>query len=216
MKKTTVIFDLDGTLLYTIEDLTDGVNYAMDKFGYPKHTVEEVTEFVGNGIRNLIERSVPGGAEDENFTRVFDAFRSYYSEHCMVKTRPYEGIPELLKALREKGVKTGIVSNKHDGAVKRLSEKYFGDNISIAVGEREGVRRKPAPDSLYSILKELGSEISESVYVGDSDVDIKTAANAEIDSVIVDWGFRSREFLIESGAELIISNPLELLEEFEF
>ncbi len=209
--KTTVIFDLDGTLLYTIEDLTDGVNYALNKFGYPLKTVEEVTRYVGNGIKMLIVRCIPNGEDNPDFNRVLAEFRTYYSENCMIKTRPYDGIPELIEELSAKNIKIAIVSNKNDVAVKRLCEKYFPEHIKTAVGERDGVKRKPAPDSVFAAVAELGSSIDESVYVGDSEVDIKTAANAGMDAVLVDWGFRSRELLESLGADVIISKPDQLL-----
>lgn len=209
--KTTVIFDLDGTLLNTIEDLADGVNHALEEYGYPSRSIEEVTAFVGNGIMNLIDLSMPGGKNNPDFYEVFGEFKSYYSEHCMEKTRPYDGITELLKELSARRIKTAIVSNKNDAAVKRLADKYFSGYINLAVGERENVKRKPAPDVIFEVLNEVGSAVDECIYVGDSDVDIRTAQNAEMDCVIVDWGFRNRDFLVKNGANVIISEPKELI-----
>ncbi len=209
--KNTVIFDLDGTLLNTIEDLADGVNHALSEYGYPRRSIEEVTAFVGNGIMNLIALSIPKGKDNPDFYDVFGEFKSYYSEHCMEKTHPYNGITELLKKLRKSGIKTAIVSNKNDTAVKRLADKYFSGYIDFAVGEREKVKRKPAPDVIFETLNELNSTVDECIYVGDSDVDIRTAQNAEMDCVIVDWGFRDRDFLVKNGARKIISTPEELI-----
>lgn len=210
--KKTIIFDLDGTLLNTIDDLADGVNHALTQFGYPPRTVEEVTAFVGNGIGNLIQRALPGGRENPDYENVFGEFREFYSENCMVKTRPYPGIPELLDELNTRGIVSAVVSNKNDLAVGRLAEKYFSGKVALAVGERDGIRRKPAPDSVIEVMNRLGAKAEEALYVGDSDVDIETARNAKIDCVSVDWGFRTREFLIKSGAGIIISKPIELLD----
>ena len=209
--KKLIIFDLDGTLLDTIGDLTDGVNHALERFGYPPRTVAEVTAFVGNGIGNLIARALPGGRENPDYDRVFGEFREFYSENCMIKTKPYPGVPELLRAIRGRGVVSAIVSNKNDLAVRRLKEKYFNDDVALAVGEREGIKRKPAPDSVLEVLRRMGAEAEEALYVGDSEVDVLTAKNAGIDLVAVDWGFRPREVLAESGAEKIISKPEDLL-----
>ena len=209
--KKIIIFDLDGTLLNTIDDLADGVNHALARFGYPLRSVEEVTAFVGNGIGNLIQRALPGGRENPDYENVFGEFREFYSENCMIKTRPYPGIPELLDELDARGIISAVVSNKNDLAVGRLAEKYFKGKMALAIGEREGIRRKPAPDSVLEVLNRLGAKADEALYVGDSDVDIETARNAKIDCISVDWGFRSREFLIKSGAGIIISKPAELL-----
>ncbi len=209
--KKFVIFDLDGTLLDTIDDLTDGVNHALEKFGYPPRTVADVTAFVGNGIGNLIARALPGGRKNPDYDRVFGEFREFYSENCAVKTKPYPGVPELLRALAERGAVSAIVSNKNDRAVRRLKEKYFQRDVALAVGEREGIKRKPAPDSVLEVLRRLGAKAEEALYVGDSEVDILTAENAGIDLAAVDWGFRPREVLAENGADVIISSPGELL-----
>ena len=210
--KKFVIFDLDGTLLDTIDDLTDGVNHALEKFGYPPRTVAEVTAFVGNGIGKLIARALRGGVKNPDYDRVLGEFREFYSENCAVKTKPYPGIPELLGALKERGIVSAVVSNKNDRAVGRLKEKYFNDDVALAVGEREGIKRKPAPDSVLEVLRLVGARPDEALYVGDSEVDVLTAANAGIDLVAVDWGFRPRETLIKSGADIIISKPEDLLD----
>lgn len=212
MKYDTVIFDLDGTLLNTLEDLADSVNFAMESCGFAKRTEEEVRCFVGNGIKLLIERAVPEGTEEKQIEKAFQAFRKYYGENCMVKTRPYKGIMEILEKLNEKGIKMAIVSNKVDSAVKELNNCFFKDYIDVAVGECENVRRKPAPDSVNKALELLGSDREKALYVGDSDVDIDTAKNSGMDCVSVSWGFRGREFLKEKGAEVIIDMPEELMD----
>lgn len=201
MKKTTVIFDLDGTLLDTLQDLADAVNYALRKEGMPERTIDEVRQFVGNGVRLLMIRAVPGGESNPLFEETFAQFKEYYGEHCNDNTKPYEGMIELLETLKSKGYSVAIVSNKIDFAVKELSVLYFKGIVPVAIGEKEGVRRKPAPDTVREALKELGRTAEESVYVGDSDVDIETAKNAGMPCISVLWGFRDREFLEEHGAK---------------
>lgn len=201
MKKTTVIFDLDGTLLDTLQDLADAANYALRKEGMPERTIDEVRQFVGNGVRLLMIRAVPGGESNPLFEETFAQFKEYYGEHCNDNTKPYEGMIELLETLKSKGYSVAIVSNKIDFAVKELSALYFKGIVPVAIGEKEGVRRKPAPDTVREALKELGRTAEESVYVGDSDVDIETAKNAGMPCVSVLWGFRDREFLEEHGAK---------------
>lgn len=201
MKKTTVIFDLDGTLLDTLQDLADAANYALRKEGMPERTIDEVRRFVGNGVRLLMIRAVPGGESNPLFEETFAQFKEYYGEHCNDNTKPYEGMIELLETLKSKGYSVAIVSNKIDFAVKELSALYFKGIVPVAIGEKEGVRRKPAPDTVREALKELGRTAEESVYVGDSDVDIETAKNAGMPCISVLWGFRDREFLEEHGAK---------------
>lgn len=207
----TVIFDLDGTLLNTLDDLTDSVNYAMEKYGYPVHTLEEVRHFVGNGLKKLIERALPDDVEPEQFQRVFDDFCAYYGENCAKKTCPYEGIPELLDTLRAQGIKLAIVSNKGDFAVQQLRDLYFPGKIEVAIGEKAGIRRKPAPDTVFEAMRRLGSDSAHSIYVGDSDVDIETAKNAGLDCISVTWGFRDRAFLGEHGAQYYVDAPEDIL-----
>lgn len=201
MKKTTVIFDLDGTLLDTLQDLADAVNYALRKEGMPERTIDEVRQFVGNGVRLLMIRAVPGGESNPLFEETFAQFKEYYGEHCNDNTKPYEGMIELLETLKSKGYSVAIVSNKIDFAVKELSVLYFKGIVPVAIGEKEGVRRKPAPDTVREALKELGRTAEEAVYVGDSDVDIETAKNADMPCISVLWGFRDLEFLEEHGAK---------------
>lgn len=213
MKKySAIIFDLDGTLLNTLEDLADSVNYALASNGFGMRSIEEVRMFVGNGIRKLIERAVPENTDIETVDSVFETFKSHYLGNMMNKTKPYDGIMELLRILSERGVRMGIVSNKYDPGVKGLNESFFSKYIKVAIGESADVAKKPAPDTVYEALKEMGIEKTETVYVGDSDVDIATAANSGLDCISVTWGFRDREFLKEKGASVIIDSPLEILD----
>ena len=212
MKYNTVIFDLDGTLLNTLEDLGDSVNFALKSFGYPTRTYEEVKSFVGNGIKDLLTKAVPIGTDEETTLRCLQAFKNHHKTNMQNKTLPYEGIIALLKELNSKGIKLGIVSNKYDFGVKNLNKYYFKDLIPVAIGEREGVRKKPAPDTVLTAMKELGSKKEECLYVGDSGSDMITAKNAGIKSVGVTWGFRDADSLRESGAIFLINSPKELLE----
>ena len=215
MKKTTVIFDLDGTLLDTLQDLSDAVNYALKKQGMPVRTVEEVRRFVGNGVRRLMIRAIPDGESNPLFEETFALFKTYYGEHCNDHTRPYDGVMELIGTLKEKGYAVAIVSNKIDSAVKELNELYFKGIIPVAIGDKEGIRRKPAPDTVFEALKELGKRKEEAVYVGDSDVDIETAKNAGIPCISVLWGFRDKEFLAEHGAQHYAATAEEILQYVE-
>ena len=201
-KYKTIIFDLDGTLLNTLEDLTDSTNYALAQFGMPVRSIEEVRTFVGNGIRKLIERAVPEGTTVEKTEQVFACFRSYYTDHCNCKTGLYPGVKELLFRLKEAGFLMAIVSNKAHPAVEALRELYFADVITVALGEREaeGIRKKPAPDMVELALQQLGSTGAEALYIGDSEVDRQTAANAGLDCLLVSWGFRERSLLETLGA----------------
>lgn len=214
MMKTysTVIFDLDGTLLDTLDDLWDAVNAALAKYRLPLRTREEVRGFVGNGIAKLIERAV-GDKDYPDMQGVLNAFKAYYGAHCKDKTSPYEGIMPLLKTLKERGVQTAVVSNKADFAVKLLAEEYFAGLLLEAVGENEegGIRKKPAPDSLLAVMQALRAESESVVYVGDSEVDIQTAQNAGVACISVTWGFKDRKFLEENGGELFVDSPLEII-----
>ena len=211
-KYDTVIFDLDGTLLNTIEDLAASVCYALSNNGMPERTVDEVRSFVGNGIGKLMERAVPSGTDGNIIEKALGDFREHYRVHCMDLTHPYTGIREMLEEMKRCGFKTAIVSNKADFAVKELWKYYFPDLIGTAVGERVGVPRKPAPDSVFAAAKELGSALSGTIYAGDSDVDILTAKNAGIPCISVSWGFKGRKFLEEHGAEYIIDKPCEIFD----
>lgn len=207
------IFDLDGTLLDTLGDLAAAVNYALRKYGLSEHSIDDVRSFVGNGVRVLMQRAVPEGEANPLFEEVLAAFRSYYLEHSLDTTCPYDGIPELLAELRRRGCHTAVVSNKFDAATKELCRYFFADTIEVAVGEHEaeGIRKKPAPDTVEEALRQLGVTKEGAVYVGDSDVDILTAHNAGLPCISVLWGFRSREFLQANGATTFVTSPLQLL-----
>lgn len=204
------VFDMDGTILDTLEDLKDSTNFALEKCGYPVRTYDEVRRFVGNGIRKLIERAVPEGLTVEQIDRVHEVFTEHYKVHCADKTKAYDGIKPLLEKLRASGVKTAVVSNKADYGVQELCKEYFDGLFDYAVGEREGIRRKPAPDAVNEALRVLGIDKSEAVYIGDSDVDFETAKNAELPCISVLWGFRDEEFLREKGATLFVRDPAEI------
>lgn len=206
-----VIFDLDGTLLDTLDDLKDSVNFALNRQGYPERSREEIRQFVGNGVKKLIERAVPSSVSKENVEQTLSIFKEHYSVNMQNKTGPYDGIMELLYQLKERKIPAAIVSNKFDPAVKELSRQFFDGYMQAAIGESETVARKPAPDTAYEALAQLGISADQTVYVGDSDVDIQTAKNAGIDCISVTWGFRDRDFLFEHGANIVIDHPLELL-----
>lgn len=210
MKYKMAIFDLDGTILDTLEDLADSVNYALEKNELPLRTIEEVRCFVGNGIRNLIDKAVTADTEPEVTECVFNDFKEHYTKHCADKTRPYDGILPLLEKLRSQGIKTAVVSNKGDFAVQSLCRDYFPGLFDFAVGERDGIRRKPAPDSVMECLKKFALKTEDAVYIGDSEVDVKTAGNAGMDLIIVTWGFRDEEQLKTEGAEVFAHTMQEL------
>lgn len=212
MRYDTVIFDLDGTLLDTLGDLADSTNYALSACGLPTRTEEEIRAFVGNGIGKLIARAVPEGIAAKTEAKCLALFRAHYVLNMENKTAPYPGVLNLLRQLNQDGYKLAIVSNKLDSAVKGLVPSYFPDLVPVAVGETEGIDRKPAPDMVYSALTELGADPSRAVYVGDSEVDLATAQNAGLPCIAVSWGFRSREFLQAHGASLIADNTQALYE----
>ena len=209
----TYIFDLDGTLLDTLGDLAAATNYALRTHGLPEHSVDDVRRFVGNGVRKLMERAIPDGADNPRFDETFATFRQYYMAHSLDTTRPYQGIPETLEALKARGCRLAVVSNKMLAATQSLCRHFFPDTIEVAIGEDEaaGIRKKPAPDTVMAALKALGVGKDQAVYVGDSDVDIQTAHNSGLPCISVLWGFRSRDFLLQNGAETFISAPEELL-----
>lgn len=209
-KISTVIFDLDGTLLDTLEDLKTAVNYALNFCNMPGRTLGEVRQFVGNGVKNLMIRAVPDGENNPDFEKAFATFKEYYGAHCNDATKAYDGIPELLQALKDGGYTLAIVSNKIDSAVQDLNSRYF-PQVDAAIGDREGLRRKPEPDSVRLVLKELGKTREEAVYVGDSEVDLATARNAGLPCISVLWGFRDRDFLIGHGAEIFAETPGEIM-----
>ena len=207
------IFDLDGTLLDTLGDLAAATNYALRQHGMPEHSIDDVRRFVGNGVRKLMERAIPDGTHNPDFEATFATFRQYYMQHSLDTTQPYEGISETLAALKAKGCRLAVVSNKMMAATQELCQHFFPDTIEVAIGENEaaGIRKKPAPDTVFAALDALGVGKGNAVYVGDSDVDIQTAANAGLPCISVLWGFRDKAFLTENGAKTFISTPSELL-----
>lgn len=209
-KIDTVIFDLDGTLINSLEDLRVSVNYALFGFKYPKQTLDMVRRNVGNGIEKLIERSLPDGKDNVNYEVCLEIFKEHYKTHMSVNTKPYPHILETLVALKSRGYKLAVVSNKFDVAVKPLCQKYFKNLIDVAIGQSKDTKKKPAPDTVYIALDELGSTSETSIYVGDSEVDIQTAKNSGMDCISVSWGFKTKEFLKQNGASVIIDNPLEI------
>jgi len=211
MSYKAILFDLDGTLLNTLDDLHNSVNRTMSAFHFPLRTKEETRLAVGDGVGMLITRSIPNGQNNPQFAECLAAFRADYAEHNQVLTAPYEGIFELLSALREKNIRVGVVSNKFDSAVKALCAEYFGDLVEVAVGERDGVRRKPHPDSLFAAMEALDVRPEDTLYVGDSETDVASARNAGIDCCSVLWGFRDKETLMQAGATCFVSAPKEIL-----
>lgn len=212
MKKyDTVIFDLDGTLLNTLEDLTDSVNFALALHEFPCKKIEEVRSFLGNGIARLIELAIPNGCNNPQYERCLADFRLNYSKNMQNKTAAYEGIKELLGQLVKENFKIAIVSNKFDTAVKELNQIYFSDYIKLAIGESKNILKKPAPDMLFKALEQLEASVHKTVYIGDSEVDVRTAKNSGVTSIGVTWGFRNRDVLQQEGADYIIDRPEELL-----
>ena len=213
MRYQTYVFDLDGTLLDTLGDLAASTNYALRTHGMPEHSLDDVRRFVGNGVRVLMERAVPQGAENPQFEAAFQTFRTHYMQHSLDTTKPYDGILETLEALKAEGCRLAVVSNKMMAATQELCRHFFRDTIEVAIGEHEaqGIRKKPAPDTVNEAFRQLGVGKEWAVYVGDSDVDILTARNSGLPCINVLWGFRDRDFLIQHGAETFISAPSELL-----
>lgn len=203
MRYQTIIFDLDGTLLNTLDDLAAATNYALEQHKMPARSTDEVRRFIGNGIHKLIERAVPQGTLQKAQEAVFASFNDYYKDHCADSTRPYEGTLKLLEDLRNAGCKTAIVSNKADYGVQALAAQYFAGCLDAACGERTGIARKPAPDMLLAIMQQLAATPDTTIYIGDSDTDLETAKNAGIDCIGACWGFRGRAFLEQHGAKLL-------------
>lgn len=211
-KYEAIVFDLDGTLLNTLEDLMDSVNYALGICGMPEKSYEEIRRSVGNGIERLLELVVPNGTENPQFERALTLFKDYYGKHCNDKTDLYPGIRELLDALKQEGFLMAIVSNKYYEGVQNLKQQYFKDYLQVAIGEREGIRKKPAPDTVLAALKELKVSKEKAVYIGDSEVDIATAVNTGMDCITVGWGFRTREEQEAAGGKVFVNSPMEVLE----
>lgn len=208
----TIIFDLDGTLLNTIEDIADSVNYALKECGFPERTYEEVQGFVGNATNYLLSKSVPANTPKDQTEECTRIYKNHYRSNMDNKTAPYDNILDMLKKLKDNNYKIAVVSNKFDSAVKELCKKYFSDYIEVAIGESGDNRRKPAPDTVFAAIKELGSDKEECIYVGDSDVDVQTAHNTGIPCIGVTWGFRGREVLVNAGADYIIDTPSEIFD----
>lgn len=207
----TYIFDLDGTLLSTLNDLASSTNYALRWAGMPERTMEEVRMFVGNGVKLLMERAIPEGVNNPKFEETYAKFREHYMEHNLDTTRPYDGVPELLHELKRRGKHLAIVSNKFYAATQDLAKHFFPDTIEVAIGERENIRKKPAPDTVLEALRQLNVSKEDAVYIGDSDVDIMTAKNCGLPCISVLWGFRDKDFLIEHGGSLFVDKPIEIL-----
>ena len=208
---STYIFDLDGTLLDTLNDLAVSTNYALHWAGMPEHTIDDVKVFVGNGVKKLIERAMPDGINNPKFEMTYSKFKEHYIEHSMDTTKPYPGILETLAELKKKNKKIAVVSNKFYDATQKLCRHFFSDYVQVSIGERENIRKKPAPDTVLEALRQLGAERETAVYIGDSDVDVNTAKNSGLPCISVLWGFRDKNFLIEHGATSFISEPNQLL-----
>ncbi len=211
-KYSTYIFDLDGTLLNTLSDLTASVNHALRTYGMPMHTEETVRQMVGNGIKRLLELAIPNGLDNPQFDDVHKAFMAHYLVHSLDATKPYNGIMEMLSALKSNGKKMAIVSNKRHEATERLCHHFFSKYITVAIGESDKIRRKPAPDTVIEAMARLDADKESTVYVGDSDVDIVTARNTGIPCISVLWGFRNKDFLLQHRATTLIEDPAELLD----
>lgn len=209
----TIIWDLDGTLLDTLEDLCDSVNEALSVFNLPIKTKKQIRSYVGNGILRLIELAVPDGKHHPHFEEIYGFFKQHYAENCCNKTKPYEGIESILNRLKKCGIQMAIVSNKVDSAVKDLAKIHFKDTISVAIGETEGMEKKPAPDSVFAAMALLGATPDSTVYIGDSEVDVATAANAGIDGLCVSWGFRDKSDL-QAVKPAFIADTLAELEDY--
>lgn len=212
MKYESYIFDLDGTLLNTLGDLAASCNYALRTCGMPEHSIDDVRRFVGNGVRLLMMRAIPGGESNPRFDEAYAIFRTHYLHHSLDTTAPYPGIEEMIAALNANGKHIAVVSNKFYEATRELVAHFFGSEIKVAIGERPDIRKKPAPDTVNEALRQLGVSLSTAVYIGDSDVDIDTARNCGMPCISVLWGFRDKEFLLEHGATTLVSCPKEILD----
>ena len=206
----TYIFDLDGTLLDTLNDLHASCNYALRTHGMPERSLEEVRQFVGNGVKKLMERAIPNGLENPLFEETLQTFRQHYLLHNLDTTLPYPGIMEMLQQMKAQGKRIAVVSNKFYAATQDLCKHFFGDTIQVAIGEREDIKKKPAPDTVLEALRQLQVTRQDAVYVGDSEVDVETARNSGIPCISVLWGFRSKSFLLSHGATTFIETPNEL------
>ena len=211
MSYDVYVFDLDGTLLDTLGDLTASVNHALRWAGMPERTIEEIRWFVGNGVKKLMERAIPDGLNNPRFDEVYQEFRDHYLHHGQDTTVAYPGIMELLQALKDEGKQIAVVSNKFYKATEELCQHFFGGLVDVAIGEREGIRKKPAPDTVEEALRQLNADGAHAVYIGDSDVDIQTARNSGLPCISVLWGFRDQDFLLAHGATTLVANPGDIL-----
>ena len=207
----TYIFDLDGTLISSLHDLAASCNYALKLNGMPERTLEEVRMFVGNGVKKLMERAVPGGLENEKFEKTLQDFRKHYMVHNMDNTKPYPDVMEMLEELKNRGKNIAVVSNKFYAATQEICRHFFGDLVDVAIGERENIKKKPAPDTVNEALRQLHADRERAVYIGDSDVDVMTAKNSGMPCISVLWGFRDHDFLLAHGASILVSSPLQIL-----
>ena len=212
MRCKAVLFDMDGTVLDTLGDLTNAVNHTLRVFGMPERTRREAASFLGNGAAYLVSHSVPSGCSPELEAEVLAFYKPWYDAHCLIKTAPYEGILPMMHALKKQGLRLAIISNKPDRAVQELSAAFFPDLLELSVGESPSVRRKPAPDTVLTAAAQIGLSVDQCVYVGDSEVDLLTARNAGMDCISVTWGFRDEPQLIEAGAVTLVHTPKELEE----
>lgn len=210
MNYDTYIFDLDGTLLDSLTDLAISCNYALRINNMPERTIDEVRCFVGNGVKKLMERAIPNGLQNPAFEKTYADFRQHYLVHNLDNTKPYPGIIPLLKRLHSEGKNIAVVSNKFYAATQDLVKHFFGEYITVAIGERENIRKKPTPDTVFEALRQLSASLSGAVYIGDSDVDVMTARNCNIPCISVLWGFRTKEFLIKNGATTFVTAPDEI------
>lgn len=207
----TYVFDLDGTLLNTINDLAVSTNYALRTHGMPEHSVDDVRRFVGNGVKKLMERAIPGGLDNPQFEETYATFRKHYLEHSLDTTQPYPGVVDVLAELKRRGKRIAVVSNKFYAATQELCRHFFNDYVEVAIGEREDIKKKPAPDTVIEALRQLGVSKEGAVYIGDSDVDVATARNSGLPCISVLWGFRDKDFLIEHGATTFVDEPKQIL-----
>lgn len=211
MSYETILFDFDGTLLYTVEDLANAVNHAIEKRGYPTHSIAAIQRMVGNGVNKLVARALPEGFDTPDYDAIMDDFRTHYQQHCFDHTRPYDGVLEMLRAFRAQGRHMAIVTNKYQTAAEVLRQKFFAESVPLIVGDFEGRARKPAPDGVYAALEALGVSAEGAVYVGDTEVDQQTARNAGLPFAAVSWGYRTRAELEALGIARIADKPADLL-----
>ncbi len=206
-----LIFDLDGTILDTLKDLYEACNYALDAHGFPTRTMDEVRRFVGNGLARLVELAAPEGTDEVVRAQVLASLKEFYGIHCNDNTGPYPGIMDLLKELKKQGFRMAVVSNKINSAVGELCKLHFDGIFNFYMGEMDGIKRKPAPDMVWKALEHFGVSKEQAIYIGDSEVDLLTAANSELPCITVTWGFRDRELLLEKGASILVNSPEEIL-----